>query len=388
MTAGNSQTPPAPARSMPAELETPAQAVADLYAWIGAHWLSVTIALGVGIALYLLLTVLRRAGRRLCARDTNPRGLGALLGRALARTWHVFMMLVAARLVIGYANPPGWLLETTRFLFTIVSVFQVTIWLREMVLGFLERQTDPETGHETLSNAFGIIRLLVTVAMFVIAIVVVLDNIGVNVTGLVAGLGIGGIAIGLAAQGIFSDLFAALSIIFDRPFKVGDTITYDGTTGTVERIGLKSTRLLAVTGERKIISNTQLLGKEITNLAGLDYRRRQLTIGIIYQTPPDVAAGIPALLKEIVEGEGAQFVRCGFTGFGASSLDFDIWFHVTPADWEHVYQVRHRIVLAIVDRFNAAGIEFAYPTQTSFTAAPDGKLVLPYPTDGFTLKSE
>src|SRR3546814_6955493 len=123
----------------------------------------------------------------------------------------------------------------------------------------------------------GIIRVIVTFVLFAIAAVVVLDNLGVNVTGLVAGLGIGGIAIGLAAQGIFSDLFAALSIIFDKPFLKGETINYDQTTATVERIGLKSTRLRAITGEKKIISNTNLLGKEITSYVDLDHRSEEHT---------------------------------------------------------------------------------------------------------------
>jgi len=118
----------------------------------------------------------------------------------------------------------------------------------EIVLGLIQRRA-AEGHNETLSNAMGIIRLLISVALFAIAAIVILDNMGVNVTGLIAGLGIGGIAIGLAAQGIFSDLFASLSIIFDRPFRVGETIKYDMSTATVERIGLKSTRLRSVNGE-------------------------------------------------------------------------------------------------------------------------------------------
>src|SRR5690606_10817468 len=135
--------------------------------------------------------------------------------------------------------------------------------------------------------------------------IVVLDNLGVNVTALVAGLGIGGIAIGLAAQGIFSDLFAALSIIFDKPFRIGDTITYQGkegpVTGTVEQIGLKSTRIRALTGELRIIGNTQLLAQEVTNFVGRRMFRFQLPIGVIYQTDPALLAEIPALLRAEVD---------------------------------------------------------------------------------------
>src|SRR5690606_11757953 len=167
-----------------------------------------------------------------------------------------------------------------------------------------------------LASAMGIIKLLVSIAVFAIAAVVILDNLGANVTGLVAGLGIGGIAIGLAAQGIFSDLFAALSILFDKPFRVGDTITYQGkegpVTGTVVRIGLKSTRVLALTGELRIIGNTQLLAQEVTNFMGRQMYRFHLVVGVIYQTPPELLAELPTLMRGEVEKAGHRVVRASF----------------------------------------------------------------------------
>ncbi|MGQ3180267.1 MAG: mechanosensitive ion channel family protein, partial [Blastomonas fulva] len=200
--------------------------------------------------------------------------------------------------------------------------------------------------------------------------------------------GIGGIAIGLAAQGIFSDLFAALSIIFDKPFKRGETIGFDTTTATVEKIGLKSARLRSVTGEEIIISNTNLLSKQIINYTRLNRRRTRYMIGLVYQTPPDRARLVPAMLREIVEQGSGVFVRCGFVGFGASSIDFELDFDVMSSDFEVVFEARHRIGLSILERFNAEGLEFAYPTQTSFTAAPDGRFVLPYPEGGYSLAAE
>ena len=175
-----------------------------------------------------------------------------------------------------------------------------------------------------------------------------------------------------------ADLFAALSIIFDKPFRRGETIHYDATTATVERIGLKSTRLRAVTGEKKVMSNTNLLQKEITSYQALDHRRIKFAIGVIYQTDPDRAERIPDILRDIIEGLGGTFVRSGFVGFGASSLDFEVEFDVYLPDWDAVYQVRHRIGIGILKRFNAEGLEFAYPTQTTFTAAPDGRMIMPY----------
>jgi small-conductance mechanosensitive channel len=351
----------------------PVEALADLYAWLASHWFDIALAAAIGVCLYLALTLIRRILRRLCEKGGSG-SFGAVLGRAVVRTSHVFMALVAARLVVGYANPPNWLRDTVGLLFTVVAVFQAAVWAREVVLGLVERRADPAAGHDTISNAMGIIRLLVSVALFAIATIVVLDNIGV--------------AIGLAAQGIFSDLFAALSIIFDRPFRTGDTVAYDTTTGTVERIGLKSTHLRAVTGERKIISNTQLLGKELTNYAGIDHRRIKFTVSVIYQTPPELAMRIPDIMRSVVEENGATFVQSSFVSFGPSSLDFEVEFDLFSPELENLHGTRHKIGIGILSRFNAEGIEFAYPTQTSFTAAPDGTRVMPYNGDSASEPSQ
>jgi small-conductance mechanosensitive channel len=355
----------------------PAVMLDDLSRWLSVHWMQIAIAVGVGVAIYVLLNFLRGQGKRLWRRESVP-GLLSVAGRAVAKTSHIFMMIVAARLVAGYANSPDLLLTTIRFLFTIIAAFQVAIWLREVIVGIIEIRSGQE-GSEALVNAMGIIRLLVSVALFAIATIVVLDNLGVNVTGLVAGLGVGGIAIGLAAQGIFSDLFAALSILFDKPFQQGEVITYDQTTARVERIGLKSTRLQAMTGERKIISNANLLQKEITSLQTLERRRVKFTFGIIYQTPTDLVARMPEILREVVEGEKQVFIQAGMIGFGASSIDFELDLDVPNPDRADYFMTRHRVALAMLKRFQAERIQFAYPTQTSFTAAPDGEMIMPYP---------
>lgn len=355
----------------------PMMLATDLSRWLSIHWLQIAISVGVGVAIYLTLNFGRSLGKRLIRREAVPGAL-TVIGRTIRRTSHIFMMIVAARLVAGYANPPELLLTTVNFLFTILSAYQVAIWLREIIVGLIELRSGHE-GSESLVNAMGIIRLLISVALFAIATVVVLDNLGVNVTGLVAGLGIGGIAIGLAAQGIFSDLFAALSILFDQPFRQGDIITYDQTTARVEKIGLKSTRMRAMSGERKTISNAQLLQKEITGLGHLQKRRVKFALGIIYQTPVDLVTRLPDILKDVVESQEQVFIHAGMVAFGASSLDFELEFDVPDPDANDYFMSRHKVALALLQRFNAEGIEFAYPTQTSFTAAPDGRMVLPYP---------
>lgn len=369
---------PAAAAAREPRFTDPRLMLDDISLWIAAHWLQIAIAIGAGTLIYFLLNFLRGLIKRACRRQHVP-GLLAVAGRAAAKTSHLFMMIVAARLVAGYANPPELLLATIRFFFTVITAVQVAIWLREIIVGLIELRSGQD-GSQTLSNAMGVIRILVSVAVFAVAAIVVLDNLGVNVTGLVAGLGIGGIAIGLAAQGIFSDLFAALSILFDQPFRQGEIITYDQTTARVERIGLKSTRLRAMSGEGKIISNANLLQKEITSLQALERRRVKFLFGVIYQTPPELVGRIPDIVREVIEGEGAEFVVAGMIGFGASSLDFELNFDVVDPDHADYFMTRHRVALAILKRFNAEKIEFAYPTQVTFTAAPDGSMIMPYPT--------
>jgi small-conductance mechanosensitive channel len=348
-------------------------------AWVENNAVELGIAVVAAVILFLALSWLKRVAAKIARESEHRAELKSIIARTLARTSKFFRIMVAVELVNGYANAPEMLARTIDVLFTIAVVMQVAIWLREIILGFIERRaSNGQHERDTLASAMVLIRLLVSFAVFAIAGIVILDNLGVNVTGLVAGLGVGGIAIGLAAQGIFSDLFAAISIIFDKPFRRGDTVTYDTTTARVEKIGMKSTRLRALTGEEKIISNSKLLEKEITNNTLTVYRRVNFPITLVYHTPPAVAARIPDILQEIVEANGSQFIRAGFTTFGPSSLDFQLVFDVNSDDVEEMFKARHAIGIAIVERFAKDGIEFAYPTQTTFTAAPDGTLVMPY----------
>jgi small-conductance mechanosensitive channel len=298
----------------------------------------------------------------------------------LAKTTMFFIVMCALELVAEHAATPPSVLRAINILFVIAAAFQAAIWARELILGLVQHKVGVDDSHSTLGSAIGIIRLLVTVALFAIAVIVILDNLGVNVTGLVAGLGIGGIAIGLAAQGIFSDLFAALSIIFDRPFRRGDGIRFDQLSGSVEQIGLKTTRIRSLDGEEVVISNTNLLSKQIHNFARLEHRRFVLRFGVVYQTGPDVLEAIPGIAREIVTShEHTTFVRCGMTAFGASSLDFELQFDVHTTDYELAFATRSAVCVALLRGFADQRIEFAYPTTVNFTAAPDGSLVDPFP---------
>jgi small-conductance mechanosensitive channel len=354
----------------------------DMAAWLASHSLQIILGVAAGAIIVALLLAIRWIGVRLCGTDPDHLHWRTVVGRVLVSTRLWFMIALAARLVAGIAQAPEVVAETIGVLFVVAATLQVALWARELVLGVIEHRAGGLDESSGLGSAIGIIRLLVTIAIFIIAIVVVLDNLGVDITGLVAGLGIGGIAIGLAAKGIFDDLFSALSIIFDKPFRRGDSIRWDTTSGTVEQIGLKSTRVRSLTGEEVIISNTNLLGKELHNMARLNRRRIVQPFGIVYQTAPDVCARIPGIVREVVSGcDKCSFLRCGMVAYGASSLDFEFQFDVKSEVWQKVFDARSQVLIALLQRFNAEGIEFAYPTQTSFTAAPDGTLIMPYPEE-------
>lgn len=347
--------------------------------WVQNNYIELGIAVVAAIIVFVALSWLKRIAAKIARASEHRAHLKSIVARTLARTSRFFRVMVSIELVNQIANAPAALTQTVDILFTIAIVIQVAIWLREIILGLIERRAGEGVHeHDTLQSAMVLIRLLVSFVLFAVATIVVLDNLGVNVTGLVAGLGVGGIAIGLAAQGIFSDLFAAISIIFDKPFRRGDTVSYDNTIARVEVIGMKSTRLRALTGEEKIISNSKLLEKEITNNTLTLYRRVTFVLTLVYQTPPALARRVPDILRAVVEANGAQFIRAGFNNFAASALDFHLVFDIESDDVEEMFQARHDIGIAIIDSFAREGICFAYPTQTTFTAAPDGNLVMPY----------
>ena len=347
--------------------------------WVQGNMLELTIAVAAAVLLFFALSWLRRIAARIARESEQRSAIKSIVARTISRTGKFFRVMVAAELVNGFANAPAPLARTIEVLFTIAFVIQVAIWLREIILGLIERRAgEGEQEHETLASAMVLIRILVSFALFAIAAIVILDNLGINVTGLVAGLGVGGIAIGLAAQGIFSDLFAAISIIFDKPFRRGDVISYGTTTATVEKIGMKSTRLRALSGEAKIISNSKLLDMEITNFTVLTYRRTIYTLSLVNNTPTKKIAQLMGLIQKAVEENGGHFVRSGFTGFGASSIDFQFTFDIESTDFDEVFSKRHYIGLSVLDMLRREEIQTAYPTQTTFTAAPDGTLVMPY----------
>jgi small-conductance mechanosensitive channel len=355
---------------------------AEASAWVSGNVVDILIATGAGIFIALVLLGLRSLGGRMASRMAAEPHWSAILAKVVARTNIFFIIMCSAQLVAEHAETPGAILRVIHILFVIAAAIQGAIWARELILGYISHRAGVDDEHSTLASAISIIRLLVTVALFAIAIILILSNLGVNVTGLVAGLGIGGIAIGLAAQGIFGDLFAALSIIFDKPFRRGETITFGNppSTGTVERIGLKSTRIRAVNGEEVIMSNANLLNALVQNWTRLQRRRALMILQLVYRTPPEVLERLPDELRAIVERQPlARFDRAHITAFNVSSIDLELVFFVEAPDLPDFLQTRQAVMLGILRRFAELDVEFAYPTQTSFTAGPDGRHIMPYP---------
>ena len=354
---------------------------AEADAWVSGNWAGILVAAAIGVAIALAMLAVRSLGCRLIGRIGGDPHWPAIFARALAKTKIYFIVATSAQLVADHASTPPALMGAIHVAFVIAASLQAAIWARELILGYVAHRTGDQE-QSTLASAIGIIRLLVTVTLFAIAVILILDNLGVNVTGLVAGLGIGGIAIGLAAQGIFSDLFAALSIIFDKPFRRGDTISFDTFTGTVERIGLKSTRIRSVGGEELIVSNANLLNARLNNWTRLQRRRALMTLNLPHQTAPDLLQRLPDELRAIVERERlARFDRAFLVAFAPSSIDLELVFFVDSASLADFLKARQAVMLAILRRFDELGIRLAYPAQAAYTAAPDGRLIMPYPEE-------
>jgi len=193
---------------------------------------------------------------------------------------------------------------------------------------------------------------------------------GVDITALIAGLGIGGIAVALALQNVLGDLFASLSIVLDKPFVIGDFIIVDDLLGTVEHIGLKTTRVRSLFGEQLVFSNSDLLNSRIRNYKRMHERRIVFSLGVTYQTPYEKLAAIPDIIREIIElQEQVRFDRAHFKEYGDFALEFEIVYYMLVPDYNAYMDTQQAINLALYERFEKEGISFAYPTQTLYVSA-------------------
>jgi small-conductance mechanosensitive channel len=265
-----------------------------------------------------------------------------------------------------------------------VCVFvQGGIWVSAAIRGTAERvrRRRVAAGELASVSVIGMMGLLTRVAAWVIVLLLILDNLGINITALVAGLGIGGIAIALAAQNILGDLFASISIIFDKPFTVGDAIAVGDLSGTVDQIGLKTTRLRSTTGEELILPNGDLLSSRIRNYKRMQERRVQLVLGVTYDTPREVLAGLPEVIRAAVSAEEkVRFDRAHFRGFGASALELELIYFVTTPDYVAYMDAQQRINLRLLEALETRKVQLAFPTQSIHLHRADADLV-PAPGD-------
>ena len=250
---------------------------------------------------------------------------------------------------------------------------QLGIW-GNGVINFLVSRRASRDGEEGLNlEAYSVITWLAKATLWVMVVLLTLNNLGIQITTLIAGLGISGIAVALAVQNILGDLFASLSIVLDRPFIIGDFIIVGEQMGTVEHVGLKTTRVRSLSGEQLIFSNTDLLGSRIRNFRRMEERRVVFSLGVIYQTPAEKVERIPEILREVIESlPDVRFERAHFFKYGAFSLDFEIVYWVLDRDYNLFMDIQQTINIKLFRRFGDEGIEFAYPTQTLFLEKGEG----------------
>lgn len=248
-------------------------------------------------------------------------------------------------------------------IFTYFSLRLISGIFKKIVSSFVRKNTG---GIGKMEQANGLI-IVVNILIWFIGILFLFDNLGYDITTLLAGLGIGGIAIALAAQAILGDLFSYFVIFFDRPFEIGDFIIVDDKSGTIEQIGIKTTRIRTLGGEQLICSNTDLTNSRVHNYKRLEKRRIVFQLGVTYQTSHDQLKQIPGMVKSIIASEqDVEYERGNFSGFGDSSLNFEFVYHVLSTDFDFYMDKQEKIYLEIYGLFEQLGIEFAYPTQTLF----------------------
>lgn len=328
------------------------------------------IALGIATGLLLVLLATRRVLvtriRRLSEHTSNQ--YDDVLADVLDGTR--VLPLLALALLAG----ASWLqlADTARGVLLRVLVLlliaQAGFWAAAGARSVLTRYRRDRLEHDpSAATMVGVLTFVVYLAIWSGVLLLALENVGVDITALVAGLGIGGVAIALALQNVLGDLFASLAIILDKPFVLGDFIAVGDMIGTVENIGLKTTRVRSLSGEQLVFSNADLLSSRVRNFGRMYERRLAFTLGVTYQTPRERLREIPTLIREAVEAqEDTRFDRSHLSGYGASSIDFETVWYVTTPDYALFMDRQQAIFLAIHEAFETAGVEFAYPTQTLF----------------------
>lgn len=233
---------------------------------------------------------------------------------------------------------------------------------------FIEKDEDGDGQIDpNAKTAAEMISLIATIVMWALGILFVLSNLGFEVTSLLAGLGIGGIAVAFALQGVLSDLFASFSIYFDKPFRIGDFIVIGTDSGTVEKIGIKTTRIRTLQGEELVVSNAELTTARVQNFKKMQERRIVTQFGVTYETHQEHVKEIPGIVKRVFEAlDGGRLDRVHFTTFGDSALIYEVVYYVESSDYTEFLGIQQAFNFDLMERFAEIGIDFAYPTQTIY----------------------
>jgi small-conductance mechanosensitive channel len=330
------------------------------------------IAGGIVIAVLTTLLVLRPVIRRYSQRlaRTERREFLEIPAEVLCRTTLPF--LVAVSLYFGLQSltlGPG-LDRVVNSVITITVFVQIGVWAGAAVGAWVQRRRS-SVADRAAAGSLGIISFLAGVVIWALVLLAALDNLGVNITALVTGLGIGGVAVALALQNVLGDLFASLAIALDRPFVVGDFLQVDTFLGSVENIGIKTTRLRSLDGEQIIFSNSNLLQSRVRNFGRMSGRRVVFATHVAYETPLAQVESIPAMLRKIVEAEkDTRFDRAHFAKHGVASLEFETVYYVLTADFNRYMDIQQSINLKIHRQFLELGIPFASTTQRQLFPPP------------------
>ena len=330
-------------------------------------WL-ISAALLLGFAAAVATVRRLVAGRATDLFRRTENSLDDAVAAAVVATKTVLLLFVAIFLASRPLSIPervsAWLGSLAIAAALIQVGFWTVAWLDVVLRSLKERKWGDD---QAASSTFSFVHYALNVAVWAIVLLLLLENLGVDISALVAGLGIGGIAVALAIQNILGDLFASLTILLDKPFVIGDSLAVDDLSGTVQSIGLNSTRLTSITGEQLVFSNKDLLQSRIRNYGRMEERRIKFQIGIVYRTPPEVVERIPDMIRAAVEShELTRFDRSHFKEFGGSDLIFETVFYMTVPDYRAYMDIQQTVNLELMRRFAAEGIEFAYPTQHVF----------------------
>jgi small-conductance mechanosensitive channel len=334
--------------------------------WVTALGVALTINLIVGLTRRLVITRLEKVARV----TATPLDDAFIKVAQRTRQWLIF----GVTLFVGtrYLELPDRVETVLQTVATLAAFMQVGLWASAGVDFWLnryrERTLASDAGAATSIAALGFIG---RVLLWSVVLLLALDNLGIDVTALIAGLGVGGIAVALAVQNILGDLFASLSIVVDKPFVIGDFVVVDEFSGTVEYVGLKTTRVRSLSGEQIVFSNGDLLKARIRNYKRMYERRIVFHFGVLYQTSPDKVEKIPRIVTEIVGAqELARLDRVHFFRFGDSSLDFEVVYWMKDPDYGKYMNTQQAINLGLMRAFAKESIGFAYPTRSLFVEAP------------------